>query len=220
MSEHREIELKRLLVGEGAGEKLVAALSGRVARDRVQVNHLFDTANYALRRARYALRLRTEGRKAFLTAKGPTRSVGRSTGSKVEAEAAISMPLAKRVLTGRVDPLAALRARLRNPAYARLWRAFERAVGDRAPRHVGHFENRRRTVRARLPSGLRIAVEIDRTYFPGGRVDHEVEIELPSEAAVAEAERWLRARLRQAGVAARKSTPKVARFYASRRRAG
>jgi len=218
VSARREIELKRLLVGKDAGDKIVAALGGRVARDTIQLNYLFDTAGHALRRVRCSLRLRKAGGAAFLTAKGPPRGVARSTGSKVEAEVEIDPRLAGRILAGQVDPLVALRRRLPDPGYHPLWRAIDRARGTRALRESGHYENRRRTVRVRLPSGRRLAVEIDRTWFPGGRVDDEIEIELPSEDAAPEVERWLDDVVRKAAVRAKRSSPKVARFYASRSR--
>jgi len=219
MTAHREVELKRLLLGERADEKLIHALGAGVARETIQVNHVFDTADHALRRARYALRLRTEGPAAFITAKGPTRSVGRSTGSKIEAEAAIDPALADDVLAGRADPLAVLRSRLADPAYERLWRAFDRARDGQALRSTGHFENRRQVVPIRLPNGLAVELEIDQTRFPDGHVDHELEIELPNKTAVRQVERWLGPVLRQAGVRTRTSSPKVARFYASQTRA-
>jgi uncharacterized protein YjbK len=218
MRAHHEIELKRLLVGRNAAAKFLDALGGRVERETRQVNHLFDTKDGALSRARLALRLRTEDGTAFLTAKGPTRHVGRDTGSKLEAETQIDRRLARGILAGRADPLATLRRRL-GAAYATLWRAFERACAGRRVRPIGRFENCRRRVRATLPSRRRITVEIDHTRFPGGRVDHELEIELPDAAAASEVERWVRANMREAGIRAKKATPKVARFYASRRHA-
>lgn len=215
MSPHREIELKRLLVGENADERIIAALGEGVAKDAVQTNHLFDTDDRALRRARHTMRLRKEEDEAFLTAKGPTRRVGRDTGSKVEAEVAIDRALAEDLLAERADPLDTLRSLLPDPAYVPLWRDLEHARAGRALRPCGRFENRRRVVPAQLPSGLAVAVEIDRTQFPNGAVDYEVEIELPDEQAVAEAERWLDELARGAGVETKPAPPKTARFYAS-----
>ena len=218
MTAHHEIELKRMLVGKDAADRLVAALGGRPAHDLGQTNHVLDTANHALRKARAFLRLRRENGSAYLTAKGPTRSVGRSTGSKVEAEAEIDPRLAGRILAGQVDALGALRRRLRGHAYEELLDAIDRARGTRDLRASGHYENRRRAMPVRLPSGRRVVVEVDRTRFPGGRVDDEVEIEVPNERAVPEVERWLDGVLRKAGIRTKKSTPKIARFYASRAR--
>ncbi len=217
MTAHHEIELKRLLGGAGAADRLVDALGGRPARDVMQVNHALDTADGALRRARLSLRLRTENGDAYLTAKGPTQAVTRSTGSKVEAETAIPPSLAGRILAGSADGLAALRRRLPATPYAELFAAIDAARGERAVRPVGHYENRRRSMRVRLPSGRRVVVEVDRTWFPGGRVDDEVEIELPSTRAAAAVERWLDGVLRTAGIRAKTSTAKIARFYASPR---
>src|SRR4051794_8986056 len=75
MTEH-EIELKRLLLGEGAGERLLAALGRPASAQSSQVNHVLDTKTFALRASRHTLRVRDEDGRWVLTAKGPSRSVG------------------------------------------------------------------------------------------------------------------------------------------------
>ena len=105
----REVELKRLLVGPGAAERLAIALGGARSTARRQVNHVLDTEDLALRRARYALRLREETGGASLTAKGPGRRVGESTESRPEAEIALDGRSAAGILAGRMDPVELLR---------------------------------------------------------------------------------------------------------------
>jgi len=210
-----EIELKRLLFGDRAGDRLVAALGGAVQSEHRQVNHVLDTRDRRLSAARFALRLRMENGDALLGAKGPTRDAGTSTGSKLEAESRIDADLACAILAGERDPVAALRERAGDPAYAELFRAIEATRRGEPIVPRGQFANVRRTVRATLPHGLSIAVEIDRTTFPDGRVDEEVEIELPDERVVPEAEAWLDSVTRSAGITTRPSTPKVARFWAT-----
>jgi uncharacterized protein YjbK len=214
---HAETELKRLLVGQRAVERLVDALGGAVAQRRLQTNYVFDTADLSLSRARHTLRLRVEPGAALLTAKGPTREVGTSTGSRTEAEIAIEPDLAAEVLRGGVDPLRVLRTRLGEQGYERLWRDLDAIVGARPLELLGSFENERSVVRAILPGGLPVSIEIDRTRFPRGRTDEEVEIEVPDERAVRDAEEWLDQTLDRAGIASMPSSPKIARFHAALR---
>jgi uncharacterized protein YjbK len=216
-SGHQEIELKRLLVGEGAGDRLIAALDARVRRETHQVNHVFDTDDRRLDRGRYAVRLRRENGSAFLTVKGPGRRVGASTDTKTEAEVPVEPNVADGIVAGRVDPVAALMSRLPDPAYQDLWSGVEDARQGRQLDRVGSFENVRRTVPVALPSGLTVDVEVDRTRFPDGRVDEEVEIELPTEAVAGEVEAWLAAVASAASVTTRPSSPKIVRFLAALR---
>lgn len=211
----REVELKRLLVGPNAGDRLIAALGAGVREEKRQRNHFFDTSDRRLGHARYSVRLRFEDRHAVLGAKGPSRLVGTSTASRDEAESELEPADAQAVLQGALDPIETLRGRISEPAFAELWRGLDAAREGRALRDWGGFENVRRVVPVVLPDGQPLLVEIDRTVFPGGRIDEEVEIELPREELAAGVEAWLEARARAAGLVTRASTPKVARFFAS-----
>ncbi|HEU4534305.1 MAG TPA: CYTH domain-containing protein [Polyangiaceae bacterium] len=210
---HQEIELKRLLLGDGAADKLAARL-GPAREERRQVNYVFDTDDRRLHGRRYAVRLRFEDEKAMLTAKGPSRDLGASTASRAEAEAWVDREQADAILSGRLDPVATLRQREGDPAYAALWAGLDEARGGAPLRRLGSFANVRRVFPVALPSGLRLELELDRTSFSAERVDDEVEIELSDEGAVDEVEAWLEAKAREAGVTTAPSTPKVARFYA------
>lgn len=212
---HHEVELKRLLVGRGAADQFVAALGAPVLSDKQQVNHIFDTEDRRLDRSSFALRLRTEGNYAFLTAKGRTRSVGSNTSSRLEAEVPIEATVAAGILAGRIDPLLALRSRVEDPAFEELWREMETVLGATRIRPWGHFENRRRTIRVTLPQGLCVDVEVDQTRFPDERLDEEIEIELQGDEEVDAVETWLVATTRAAGVETRSSSPKIARFFAA-----
>ena len=212
---HQEIELKRLLVGPGAADRLLAALGPVQGEEKHQINHVFDTNDRRLQQHRYAVRLRLENGTPFLTVKGPSRSVGADTGTRAEAEAKIDRQVAGEVLAGRTDPVTALRGLAPDPAYAELWRGVEQARAGQPLHEIGHFENLRRTVAVRLPSGLALEVEVDRTRFSDGRIDEEVEIEVVGEDVVPEVEAWLAQVAAAAGVTTAPSTPKVARFYAS-----
>lgn len=213
---HDEIELKRLLLGADAADKLVAVL-GRVAALKRQVNHVFDTEDRRLNQRRYSVRLRLEDGRPIVTAKGPSRAVGAHTIARTEAEAELESAVADEILTGRGDPVARLRERATDRAYDELWRGLDQARDGRSLREVGHFENQRRTVAVVLPSGLALTVEVDRTRFPDGRVDDEIEIEVPSDDVVPEVEAWLDERAAVAGVVIGPSRSKVGRFYAALR---
>jgi hypothetical protein len=121
---------------------------------------------------------------------------------------------AEAIVRGR-DPVEVLRAHVSDPGFAALWRGLEAARDGAALRDWGGFENVRRVVPVTLPGGEPLLLEVDRTTFPGGRIDEEVEIELAREELAAEVEAWLEARARAAGIETRASTPKVGRFFAA-----
>jgi uncharacterized protein YjbK len=216
---HHEIEIKRLLADDDAGERLIDALGAPVRAEKRQVNHILDTEDGGLARARYMLRLRTEGATAVLTAKGPSRALSTTTISRMEAETEVEADRVDELLSGAVEPLSLLRACLRDEAYADLWRGLEEARAGRVLRAAGCFETLRRVVDVTLPSGLKLALELDRTSFPGGRKDIEIEIEVPGEAAVDEVEAWLEQLTREANLETAASSPKLTRFYEARERA-
>jgi len=211
---HQEIELKRLLVGAGAADRLVLAL-GPVASDVEQTNHVFDTPDGRLRKQRFSVRLRNEDGHFSVTAKAPSRGVRGSVSARTEAEARVDTRVAEQILAGAVDPVAALRGRATDAAFAELWQGLGAARAGQPLHEVGRFQNRRRTIAVVVPPNLALRAEVDQTRLPDGRVDEEVEIEIP-DAALAEAvEAWLEERALAAGVETRASSSKLGRFYAA-----
>lgn len=210
----RELELKRQLLGPAAADTLIAAL-GPVAEHKLQLNHVFDTDTFGLRQQRHSVRLRFENGTPILTAKGPGRSLGAHTSSRTEAEATIDAATAAGILTGKLDPIAVLRQRVRGGAFDELWSGLERARSGRALRHIGSFENLRRSVPVVIEPGLALVVEVDRTRIAPDRIDHELEIEIPEEEQVPRVEAWLEQRAAAASVELAPSSPKLARFYAA-----
>jgi len=211
----QEVEVKRLLLSQGAADLLVSAL-GPVTADKQQVNHVLDTEGGSLRKLRYSLRLRFEDGAPILTAKGPGKRLGADTSTRDEAEARIEHELASAVLSGLRDPVELLREQVGDESFGPLWQGLAEARGGLPLREVGSFENRRRVVPVHLPSGLELNVEVDRTRFPDGHVDEEVEIELPNGEFVSEVESWLAQRALDAGIVTGPSSPKLAPFYAHR----
>lgn len=210
----QEIELKRLLIGAGAAEKLLGVL-GPPRTDHEQVNHVFDTPEQGLRKSRHSLRLREENGTFSLTAKGPSRQLSGDVRTRTEAEATIEPERARQLLRGQLDPLVELRARATDPAFAELWRELSAAIGGAPVRQVGQFSNRRRTVAVTVPAGIALCIEVDQTRFPDGRVDEEVEIELDRAELCASVEAWLAATAAAAGIETQTSSAKLARFYAA-----
>jgi uncharacterized protein YjbK len=215
---NNEVEIKRLLADDDAAERFVAALGAPVRAEKRQVNAIFDTQDGRLAGASYMLRLRTEDASAFLTAKGPARTVSATTASRMEAETAIAPDLVDDLLAGEVEPLCLLRAHVTDETYAELWRGLDEARACRVLRCAGRFENLRRVVDVTLPSGLALTVEVDRTEFPNDRTDNEIEIEVADETVVDEVEQWLEGLTREAGIETAPSSPKLTRFFEARDR--
>lgn len=209
----QEVELKRLLLGEHAADRLLAAL-GPATADKQQVNHFFDTADGRLRQAHHTVRLRFENGTPVLTAKGPGKNLGADTSAREEAETKIDATVAAAILAGRRDPVDELRTQISEAAFEPLWQKLAEIRSGLALQEVGAFENRRRVVPVRLPSGLELEVEVDQTRFPDGHVDEEVEIELPGGEVLGEVEAWLLRKASEASVTTAASSAKVARFYA------
>lgn len=216
--ERRETEFKLLLSGPQDVAVLRAALphaADATARVSHQLNHFFETPRAALSAAECGLRLRLEDRAWTLTAKGPARSGDRdpALSDRAEEECPVDAVVAARILEGDACPLVALLAHA--PA-AELLLGIRAAVGDETIRHVGSFENERTRVgpvTLELDGApTEVVFEFDRTQFPGGRLDTEVEVEVPEPRAEA-AGRLLRALFDQVGIPWRPAPTKAARFF-------
>jgi len=222
--EPREIEFKLQLAGESDFDALVAVLPGgaRLARrELAQTNHYFDTRDGALHAARSSLRLREAGGAWTLTAKGPQDAGAArdlALARRAEEECAVDGRSAAELLAGTRCPLATLLARRgarASPFAARL----EALVAGRELIRIGGFENLRARVgpiAVELDGRPRqLTLELDRTTFPGGRVDWEVELEVEAEDAPAAAA-LLGTWFRRAGLPWRPATNKLERYLAGR----
>ena len=184
-----------------------------------QVNHFFDTNDWALQRHGCVVRLREEDGSYTITAKGPPRqTIDRTLSNRVEEEVAVDAARARQILTGKLSPLDALKMR-HSGQHATLTSELIRTLGHRELLHVGSFQNERRRVGPVVvptESGppLHVLFEMDRTQFPDGRIDHEVEIEIhhedPSRCRDA-----LKALFTEAGIPWRSAPSKSARFFGS-----
>ncbi len=209
-----EREFKLRIPSEAALEALRTALGGEPSTPVLQVNHFFDTSARDLGRARIALRLREEAGTVTLTLKGPTHVERDALASRAELELDLDATTARAVLSGTRSPLDVLGS----SAHAQselVGRAAALSAGAPLAR-LGCFENERQRVGpVSFPPGSKgppLVFELDRTHFPGGGLERELELELPEGADAAEVERALAALFARAGLAIEPAPSKLARF--------
>ncbi len=214
-----EHEFKFRVDAEADLDALVAEVtdsSSPVPPPSRQTNHFYDTRDWRLRDARCALRLREEAGRFLLTAKGKgIREDAGPLAVRAEEEILVEPEEARAILAGECSPLLLLIERIGEPAPA-LLSTMLASVEDRVLLEVGAFRNdRRRLGPIALPVAggeLEVLFELDRTEFPGGRIHHEIEVEV--EAGDAELARTaLLDLLARAGVTWRPSTSKAKRFF-------
>jgi chromosome partitioning protein len=216
----QEVEFKIRVEGFADFEAIAreAGAGGPLPDGLQQVNHFFDTPGLSLHGASCILRLREEGDNFLVTAKSPsTRSADGTLSVRREEEVSIDAARARQILAGRLSPLDALRSR--HGGDSPLTRSLDALIDDAELREVGSFRNlRRRLGPLPLPltdgGSMDVVFEFDRTEFPGGRVDHEVEVELKG-ADTARCHDALQQLFARAGVAWRSAPSKSARFFGS-----
>jgi uncharacterized protein YjbK len=234
MGEGIEREFKLCIPDEDARQRLLDELGPGATHTARQVNHYFDSARNTLRLARIALRLREEDGRFTLTLKGDTaggdtaggdtaesETVLAETGTpastlttRTEEEREIEPSEARSILEGRLSPLEILAHG--ELAEAPLIRRAQALLATEALVWLGSFENERTRVGPLVyPRGSRqpaLLFEFDRTRFPGGLVELELEVELPPEADAPATERALEALFRSVALTPTSAAPKVARF--------
>lgn len=224
-----ETELKLLLPDEAAWRRVRAALAP--GRKVIQQNHFFDRADAALRAARIGVRLREEAGRATLTVKADraAASAGAVT-TRIELESEFPAERVEGALRDGLDLLPWI-ARWRgeqavagvDPELAAFFAGLETLVdGERLALRMA-FVNEREALRLPLRDAegpFEVELALDRTSFPGGRVDHEIEVELEVEKEraadfVARVERAVRAWLASlGGIEGRPAPSKLARLDA------
>ena len=229
MTSWREIELKLALPDEDAWHWV----RERLTEPRVtpQSNHFFDSPGAPLRNARVGVRLRSEGERRLLTVKSD---------GQIETEDALSRRIELESAVPREAFDEALEDGLLLGPWIENWRVELAPSADDSPelktfltrlesltpeplQRFGGFDNERTTgtLRLDLADGpQRIEVELDRTHFPGGRTDFELEVEFPTEgpkgreALPEEVQRALIDRLGEGGIHPFAAASKLARFQA------
>ncbi|MFT4540203.1 MAG: hypothetical protein ACI841_003211 [Planctomycetota bacterium] len=181
MTDRREVEFKLQLRGESDVRSLLDSLGVSHCESVLQINHFFDTEDGALASGHWAMRLREEGPRTVLTAKGPARaSKDAAVSDRPEEECDVDLATRAGILEGRQDPLAALMQSVSEAS--ELLSLMRAAKGAQVLSEVGSFENQRRKVGpiAIAPGGdsIELVLELDRTQYPGDRVYYELEVEV------------------------------------------
>ncbi len=212
----REIEFKLALSDQAALEALAAAAERRGARRSGpvrQVNHFFDTPAGDLRRRGLVVRLRDEEERWFASIKGPrSASADAHVHDRPEAEEELAAPAGRETVQRGTLELSTLETWL-GASSALVAEVRETLGGARELALVGSFQNDRLRVGPLFVEGSgELVLELDRTELPGGRVDHELELEV-EESLQDEGRALLDDLLAEARVAGRPATSKARRFF-------
>ncbi len=183
----REVELKLSLTASQY-ERLLRSLPG-LTHELTQRNLFLDTAEGELSARRWGLRLRREEREAELlqtlvTLKGPASHLAEAV-SRVEVETPAPPTLWSQAEDGRI-PLAAVPG-----APGRL--LGEMLAPEVLLQPLVQFDNLRTTF-SLLLAGAPLELELDRTFFSTGEVEHELELEIHPSAQASRAETSLAVR--------------------------
>lgn len=210
MSEHVETEFKFLLDDEAALESVRAELIQRGAKSAgavLQRNHFFDSAGSDLRRARIAIRLREENERFVIALKGEAEETDGALTLRPEAEFDVTGEQAKACIAGDASPFELAQDAL---AGSPLLERVREVLAGEDLRHVGSFENLRDRTGPLELAGERLTFELDRTSYPDGRIDCELEVECRDPRSVGAA---LEALLAALGIRWRTTTSKAQRFF-------
>jgi len=217
-----EIEFKIVLPDEASFKQVLRALEERGSgpgSTRAQVNHFFDTEGLALRHGKFALRLREEDSRFRITAKGGAKSrAGDALVTRPEVESEVPADVAREVLRGTTSALDALVA-ARGGDRPELLTRMQEAIAERGLVHLGSFQNERtKPGRVTIDAGgtpIELQFELDRTTFPGERIERELELEIDDPAHAPHVERWLRTILEELGLPWKTAPSKAQRFFAA-----
>jgi len=223
VSSERELKFK-IPDAESFQRLLQTAAGEKEPPSTVQRNHIFDTPERDLFRSGYRLRLREEDGRWLLTAKGPKIRDDSSSESKIEhahpeVESLLSAEAARTLVEGIGSPLEALAKAAGLDGADRAWAVALAKRFEQAPiGHLGMFQNERFRVPWQIlnPStgeSIHCTLELDRTRFPGGRLDHELEVEVPAGVEAGILEHEIRRWLEDAGVMPEPSSGKAKRFF-------
>jgi uncharacterized protein YjbK len=162
-----EIEIKLDLQSFPNYLKLVGHLGQIVQEDR-HINGFFDTDDRILAARGWALRVRADGKRGYVTAKSISTPVG-SAAIRQEIEAQIKHDDALEILNLYKD----IRSLHAMPVDF-----LRETLADKPVRKLIQFENTRQLKNYRIRD-IDYLFEIDTTLFSDGSVDYELEVELP-----------------------------------------
>lgn len=184
-----------------------------------QTNHFFDSPSLCLHQHHFVIRLRQAGRSSTLTVKGERKSPAGLSGAlteRIEEEVQLPAQAADDLLHGRTAPKQVIGDHFKDRA-ASLLQLVDGACPDDELIRIGQFCN----VRIHLPPvGLpvgdrseHVSFELDSSTFPGGRIDHEIEVEITAQSDAAGIEAALIDLFRRAGIDWFTASSKAARFF-------
>jgi inorganic triphosphatase YgiF len=164
---HDEIEIKLDLSNEANYRSILNLKLPETSPIR-QENYFFDTPMRSLSAAGWALRIRKEGDRTTVTAKGPDRAESEGLAIREEIEEEIDAKQSDLLLMGDIDP------------FSLPTQIADTIVGLCSGRKlikIVSFINYR-TMIAYEASGSAIDMALDRTEYSDGSVDFELEVEL------------------------------------------
>jgi len=166
---HDEIEIKLDLINKENYKKLLDWLSQvKQKKPHKQENCFFDTEDWALSKAGWALRIRKEKKIATITAKGPKRDAVDGLTVRPEIEDKISIEQFNIFIVDGIKP-AALSPNIK--------KTISHFYGRQKLNKKISFTNYRTTIN-REYNGIMQVFEIDRTEYSDGSADYELEVEL------------------------------------------
>lgn len=164
---HDEIEIKLDLSNEENYRSILNLLSPRISPIK-QENYFFDTQERSLSDAGWALRIRKEGDKTTVTAKGPKKNNDEGLAIRQEIEEEIDANRSDLLIMGDIDP-------------AGLPSEIADTIGDfcagRKLKKIVSFINHRIMV-SHEADGITMEMAIDRTEYSDASFDFELEVEL------------------------------------------
>ncbi|MHC4598450.1 MAG: CYTH domain-containing protein [Planctomycetota bacterium] len=159
----QEVELKFALERREDYERIVKMLGGPEAEFEQTNHYFFGDAGGILERGEALLRLRIQGDRTFLAFKEGLVKEGALFRCR-EVEAPLDEEKASAILVGAADPLT-----IDHPAST----AAKERLGSSALRIAGAS----RTHRSEFLLDTKETLQVDRSTFPGGREDWELELE-------------------------------------------
>lgn len=167
VDQHLEIEVKLKISSFPDYLKMVGFLGNPDAEEH-QVNAFFDSEDHQLLKAGWGLRVRTENGRGLVTLKRTTGDDQTMALVREEIEGEIDRGVALAVINLQTDILS-----LDSPPIAFVKQEF----GDLPVARIARFENKRLKKQHRI-GDYQYTLELDRTEFPDGSCDYELEMEL------------------------------------------